>query len=69
MSKETAPLVHGDPALAGYFPAWINDLAEDVVLEGSAMNGVIQGADAVPSVHVHPLPVRAPGVLLRGSVR
>src|SRR5262249_51646131 len=53
MSKETAPLVHGDRALAGYFPAWINDLAEDVVLEGSAMNGVLQGADAVRSVLVY----------------
>src|SRR5262245_22435077 len=40
----------GDPALAEYFPAWINDLAEDVTLEGSAMNGAIQGADAVRTV-------------------
>src|SRR5262249_48829610 len=40
----------GDPALAEYFPAWINNLADDVTLEGSAMKGAIQGAEAVRTV-------------------
>jgi hypothetical protein len=37
----------GDPALADYFPAWLNNLADDVTLEGSPMDGAVQGADAV----------------------
>jgi hypothetical protein len=45
-------LRRGDPALADYFPAWIESLADDVTLEGSAMNGAIQGAEAVRTVLV-----------------
>src|SRR5215831_11411647 len=33
-----------------YQPVWINCLADDVTIEGSAMNGVLQGADAVRSI-------------------
>jgi len=33
-----------------YQPVWINSLADDVTLEGSAMDGVVQGADAVRSI-------------------
>jgi hypothetical protein len=33
-----------------YQPVWINSLADDVTIEGSAMNGVLQGADAVRSI-------------------
>jgi hypothetical protein len=29
---------------------WINNLADDVTLEGSAMNGIVQGAEAVRSI-------------------
>jgi hypothetical protein len=36
-----------DPALASYSPAWLDNLAADVTLEGSMMNGAVQGADAV----------------------
>ena len=43
----------GDPALAGYFPAWLNNLADDVTLEGSMMDGAVQGADAVRAVLVY----------------
>jgi hypothetical protein len=43
-------LAHGDPALKGYFPAWVNNLADDATVEGSMLDGVIQGADAVRSV-------------------
>jgi hypothetical protein len=30
-----------------YYPAWLDKLADDVTLEGSVMNGVVQGAEAV----------------------
>src|SRR5215475_2808279 len=33
-----------------YQPVWINSLADDVSIEGSAMNGVAHGADAVRSI-------------------
>ena len=42
-----------DPALANYFPAWLNNLAEDVTLEGSMMDGAVQGADAVRTILVY----------------
>jgi hypothetical protein len=33
-----------------YQPVWINSLADDVTIEGSAMNGVAHGAEAVRSI-------------------
>jgi hypothetical protein len=33
-----------------YRPVWVNNLADDVTIEGSAMNGVAQGAEAVRSI-------------------
>ena len=33
-----------------YRPVWLENLADDVTIEGSAMNGVVQGADAVRSI-------------------
>jgi hypothetical protein len=33
-----------------YRPVWLDSLAGDVTLEGSAMNGVAQGAEAVRSI-------------------
>ena len=33
-----------------YRPVWVNNLADDVIIEGSAMNGVVQGAEAVRSI-------------------
>jgi hypothetical protein len=39
--------------LTSYFPAWLNNLAEDVTLEGSAMNGVVQGAEPVRTLLVY----------------
>jgi hypothetical protein len=41
-----------DPALADYFPTWLNNLADDVTLEGSMMDGTVQGADAVRALLV-----------------
>jgi hypothetical protein len=33
-----------------YRPVWLNSLADDVTLEGSAMNGFVQGPEAVRSI-------------------
>ncbi|HUK73010.1 MAG TPA: hypothetical protein VLW50_30365 [Streptosporangiaceae bacterium] len=45
----------GDPGpqLADYYPEWLDSLAGDVTLEGSAMDGFIQGAGAVRKVLVY----------------
>jgi hypothetical protein len=44
----------GDPAggLADYYPAWLDNLAADVTLEGSMMDGFVQGAEGVRTVLV-----------------
>ena len=41
-----------DPAreLAHYYPAWLDNLADDVTVEGSMMDGFVQGAEAVRTV-------------------
>ena len=43
-------LAGGDPALEDYYPAWLNDIADDAAVEGSMLNGALHGADAVRSV-------------------
>ena len=40
----------GDPALKDYYPEWVNDIAADATVEGSMLNGAVQGADAVRSI-------------------
>ena len=40
----------GDPALKDYYPAWVNNMADDATVEGSMLDGVVEGADAVRSV-------------------
>jgi hypothetical protein len=42
----------GDPAgrFADYYPAWVEKMAGDVTLEGSLLDGAVQGADAVRAV-------------------
>jgi len=44
----------GDPArsLTGYYPSWLDSLADDVTIEGSAMDGVAQGAEGVRAILV-----------------
>ena len=42
----------GARSLSDYYPVWLDNLAEDVTLEGSAMDGFVQGAEAVRSVLV-----------------
>ncbi|MBV9047225.1 MAG: hypothetical protein JOY58_03095, partial [Solirubrobacterales bacterium] len=48
-AEEATPtyLRGGDPALADYYPVWLDNLADDVTLEGSMMDGAVQGAEAV----------------------
>jgi hypothetical protein len=45
-------LVSGDPALADYYPAWLDNLADDVTVEGSMLDGAVQGAEAVRTIVV-----------------
>ena len=40
----------GDPALKDYFPAWVKNMADDATVEGSMLDGVVLGGDAVRSV-------------------
>jgi hypothetical protein len=35
---------------ADYYPVWINNLADDVTLEGSLLNGFVQGPESVRSI-------------------
>jgi len=43
-----------DPAarFADYYPAWLDNLADDVTVEGTLLDGAVRGADAVRSVIV-----------------
>ena len=45
-------LESGDPALTGYYPAWLDNLADDATVEGSLLDGAVQGAEAVRSIVV-----------------
>ena len=41
----------GDPALKDYYPAWLDNMADDATVEGSMLDGdAVQGADAIRSV-------------------
>jgi hypothetical protein len=42
-----------DPQLTDYYAKWLDNLADDVTLEGSAMDGFIQGAEEVQAVLVY----------------
>jgi hypothetical protein len=45
-------IASGDPdaRLSDYYPEWLDNLADDVTLEGSAMDGFVQGPEAVRAV-------------------
>ena len=47
-------LESGDPArsLTDYYPSWLDNLAGDVTVEGSAMDGVAQGPEAIRTILV-----------------
>ncbi len=38
------------PTLKDYYPKWLDNLAEDATVEGSMLDGVVQGAEAVRAV-------------------
>jgi len=40
----------GDPALKNYYPPWVDKMADDATVEGSMLDGAVQGAEAVRSV-------------------
>jgi hypothetical protein len=54
LAAEGAPtyLASGDPSLADYYPAWLDNLADDVTVEGSMLDGAVKGADAARAVVV-----------------
>jgi hypothetical protein len=45
-------LGRGDPAgrFADYYPAWVDKMANDITLEGSMLDGAVQGRDAVRAI-------------------
>ena len=45
-------LASGDPDLADYYPAWLDNLADDATVEGSRLDGAVQGAEAVRTIVV-----------------
>jgi hypothetical protein len=42
----------GDPSgrFTDYYPAWLDNLADDVTVEGSLLDGAVRGADAVRTI-------------------
>ena len=40
----------GDPALKDYYPAWVNNMADQATVEGSMLDGVVVGAENVRSI-------------------
>jgi hypothetical protein len=49
-TKRPLYLGAGNPALKDYHPSWLDNLAEDATVEGSMLDGVVQGKEAVRSV-------------------
>ena len=43
-------LCSGDPNLKEYYPGWLKDIADDATVEGSMLDGVIEGPDGVRAV-------------------
>jgi hypothetical protein len=42
--------VGGDPELADYYPAWLDNIADDATVEGSMLDGVVQGPEGVRAI-------------------
>jgi hypothetical protein len=45
-------LASGAPDLSDYYPTWLDNLADDVTVEGSMLDGDVEGADAVRAIIV-----------------
>ena len=39
-------------SLTDYYPSWLDNMADDVTIEGSAMDGVAQGPEAIRTILV-----------------
>jgi hypothetical protein len=39
-----------DPRFTDYYPAWLDNLADDVTVEGSMLDGAVQGPDGVRTI-------------------
>jgi hypothetical protein len=48
--RTRATYLRHDGGSTDYYPAWLDNLADDVTLEGAAMNGAAHGAEAVHSI-------------------
>ena len=53
-SSEATPryLTGGNPTLADYYPAWLDNLADNVTVEGSMLDGAAQGAENAHAIVV-----------------
>jgi hypothetical protein len=40
-------LAGGNPDLADYFPVWLDNIADDATVEGSMLDGAVQGPEGV----------------------
>ena len=51
-TNEGAPayLASGDPGLADYYPEWLDNLADNVTVEGSMLDGAVQGPEGVRAI-------------------
>ena len=49
-ARRLTPFDGSEVERTDYRPVWVNHLADDVTIEGSAMNGIVQGAEAVRSI-------------------
>ena len=50
--EEGAPryLAGGDPDLANYYPAWLDNIAHDATVEGSMLDGAVQGPEGIRAI-------------------
>jgi hypothetical protein len=55
-------------SLTDYYPSWLDNLADDVTIEGSAMDGAAQGPEAVRAILVAIRTLYSDGTTSRGSI-
>jgi hypothetical protein len=48
--RTIADFTFHETAARDYYPVWLNNLADDVTLEGSLMNGAVRGPDSVHEI-------------------
>jgi hypothetical protein len=51
--KAHAPAVYlerADPAIANYYPPWLENIAPDATVEGSMLDGAVQGPEAIRAI-------------------